>query len=173
MEEAFLRFPHITEQIFEKVTNASLTKCRLVSDSWQTMIDTQKEIWIRKIKIHIDCSQVTVKKILRIKNTGRLIALANQIQQLYTKEDFPLHSAAKNGYLEIWHLIVENVQEKNLRNHNGETPLHYAAQNGHLEICRLIIEKIQEKNPKHQSGWTPLHSAAENGHLEICQLMNL
>ena len=35
IEEIFSRFPHIGEQIFEKLSNQSLTKCRKVNHNWQ------------------------------------------------------------------------------------------------------------------------------------------
>ena len=39
MEEAFLRFPHLPEQIFEKLDNKSLTDSRAVGISRQNFID--------------------------------------------------------------------------------------------------------------------------------------
>ena len=48
MEEVHLRFSHITEQIFEKLDNNGLSKCRKVSIVWQDIVDDQKEIWMRK-----------------------------------------------------------------------------------------------------------------------------
>ena len=88
MEEASLRFPHLTDQIFEKLDNVSLTKCRKISNWWQYMIDNRKEVWIRKIKIHINCSQAYVKSILRKKNTETLAVLANEIQQLWLNHKY-------------------------------------------------------------------------------------
>ena len=45
------RFPHIFEQIFEKLDDEGLTKCREVSRSWKSVIDEKKFPWIRIIKI--------------------------------------------------------------------------------------------------------------------------
>ena len=39
MEEAFLRFPHIPEQIFEQVDFESLVNSRLIAKSWKQFID--------------------------------------------------------------------------------------------------------------------------------------
>ena len=67
-----------------------------------------------------------------------------------------LHRAVQDEEnLEICRLIIENVEEKNPKDHYGVTPLHRAAKEGHLEICRLIIENVEEKNPKRDNGWTP------------------
>ena len=45
MEEAHLRFPHITEKVFKKIDLKNLLKCRDVSNFWRSMIDQQKEFW--------------------------------------------------------------------------------------------------------------------------------
>ena len=42
MEEAFLRFPHLPEQIFKKLDNKSLTNSRVVGISWQNFIDDKE-----------------------------------------------------------------------------------------------------------------------------------
>ena len=39
MDEIFLRFPHLDEQIFEKIDNKSLTNSRVVQRSWHNFID--------------------------------------------------------------------------------------------------------------------------------------
>ena len=46
MEEAHLRFPHITEEVFKKIDLKNLLKCRDVSNFWESMIDKHKEFWI-------------------------------------------------------------------------------------------------------------------------------
>ena len=68
MEEASLRFPHLTEKILEKLDNQSLTKCRKISNDWKKIVRTQKDYWIRKITGHTNCSQATVKNVLRKSN---------------------------------------------------------------------------------------------------------
>ena len=39
------RFPHIAEQIFEKIKKESLKICRLLSKSWLQYIDNQNLLW--------------------------------------------------------------------------------------------------------------------------------
>ena len=165
MEVLSLRFPHIIENMFKKLDNKTLIKCRKLSNSWQDMIDNQKEVWIRRIQNNTNCSQTSLKNILRKKKVESLNALAIETYQFCTK-NFPLHSVAKEGHLEAYLLMFENVQDKNPIDFHGITPLHYAAQNGHLEVCQLILENVQEKNPKSNDGWTPMHYAAQNGHKE-------
>ena len=49
MEEAFLRFPHIPEQIMEELDCKSLTNARLVAISWKEFIDEREHRWYRKV----------------------------------------------------------------------------------------------------------------------------
>ena len=44
IEEAFLRFPHIGEQILEKLDDKSLFKCQKVSKPWQEFITENKKV---------------------------------------------------------------------------------------------------------------------------------
>ena len=50
MEEAFLRFPHLSERIFDSVDNKSLSNCKGVSKSWYDYLDAQKFLETRIIK---------------------------------------------------------------------------------------------------------------------------
>ena len=73
--------------------------------------------------------------------------------------------------IEICHLIIDNVQEKNPASMEGGMPFHFAAGRGDLKICHLIINTVLEKNPACKEGGTPLHCAAGKGHLEISRLI--
>ena len=41
MDEAFLRFPHLGIQIFEKLDDKNLAKCKEVTRSWSNFIDNE------------------------------------------------------------------------------------------------------------------------------------
>ena len=71
----------------------------------------------------------------------------------------------------VCHLLLDNIEEKNLAANDGWTSLDYAAQDRHLQVCQLLFDNIEEKNPAANNGWTPLHSAAYNGHLQVFQLL--
>ena len=45
MNEAFLRFPHLPEQFFEKLDFESLANARLVAISWKEFIDVREHRW--------------------------------------------------------------------------------------------------------------------------------
>ena len=50
MEQAFFRFPHLSENIFDSLDNKSLADCKEVSESWYFYLDAQKFLQPRIIK---------------------------------------------------------------------------------------------------------------------------
>ena len=53
MQEVFLRFPHLSEIIFDSLDNKSLANSKEVSKSWYFYLDTQKFQQPRIIKANI------------------------------------------------------------------------------------------------------------------------
>ena len=47
MEEVLLRFPHLSENIFDSLDNKSLADCKEVSKSWYFYLDGQKFLQLR------------------------------------------------------------------------------------------------------------------------------
>ena len=43
-------FPHIIEQIFQKLNEESIGSCRKVNKSWQIVIDNQNILWVKLVK---------------------------------------------------------------------------------------------------------------------------
>ena len=50
MENVLCTFPHIFQQILDKLDQKSLADCRLVEKSWLYFVDNSKSNWIRMIK---------------------------------------------------------------------------------------------------------------------------
>ena len=82
MEEAYLRFPHLIEQILAKLNNQKLTKCRLINKLWKNMIDNQKEPLIRKIQVRTNFSYKSVIRILSKNNLKKIYDVAKQVQKI-------------------------------------------------------------------------------------------
>ena len=91
MEETFLRFPYLSEQIFKRVDHKSLVKCRKISKSWQNKIE--KDVWIRKLQKITKCSKAFVKKILMKKTIKSLIKLDTGIHKLIREYHHLSHNA--------------------------------------------------------------------------------
>ena len=153
-----------------------------------------KDYW-RIIKHYTNCSDELMKDLAKNKKDVKEIASNLDVifkrfpkgtrqSNNYIKKwvDTPLHSAADTGALNSYHLIMENVADKNPLNPNwyptekgliysGTTPLHLAAIHDDFDLFKLIFDNVDDKNPKDEKKNTPFHFAAGNGNLEICQLI--
>ena len=112
METLILGFPQILEEIFEKLDNESLTKCREVQKSWKKLIDDRRYPWIRIVNI---------PKILSGGNTY-------------------LHIAAKYGQIEVLNEIISEEGDKDPKNERGSTPFLVACQYGQSELVKMLIK---------------------------------
>ena len=83
------RFALVAEQIFEYLDKKTLIKCRKVSKSWKICINERNLPWV-----HV----VNIPTILKSKETH-------------------LHIAAKTGQSKTFKKILENEEDKNIRNH--------------------------------------------------------
>ena len=61
MEEVLLRFSLLAKEIFNKLDNESLTRCRKVCKFWKTFLDNNQILWLRIIKSY-EKNQVTFKE---------------------------------------------------------------------------------------------------------------
>ena len=50
MEVIFSRFAHLSEQIYDSLSNADITNCKEVDRSWCSYLEGQKFVEIRKIE---------------------------------------------------------------------------------------------------------------------------
>ena len=114
MQDLVLKFPHLPEQIFQKLDIESLFKCRAVTKSWQDIIDERNYPWLRI---------VTIPTILNEGNTY-------------------LHLAAAVGQIEAFKTAVNEEENKNIKNEKGQTSFHLACMHGRSEIVQVLLENI-------------------------------
>ena len=56
----------------------------------------------------------------------------------------PLHTAAKNGHLDVCKHLLDNIQNKMPKTLNGKTPAMVASENGHVEVSKYLnSEKLR------------------------------
>ena len=164
MEEVLSNYPYITNKIFVKLDNVSLSKCRKVSGSWKSVIDKQKEVWIRKIQMNTKFSQASVRNTLQTKNVESLVFLAHQSQKVcseYHKNQFnestdlhqqdAVYQTTENDAFQVCQLIFEKNEEKSIHEKLYEIPLHYASNHKHSEMCWSLYEDFRGKNPKYDN----------------------
>ena len=116
MNGLFLRFPHLMEQILQKLDNKSLVKSREVTRIWKKLIDQKKYPWIRIVKF---------PTILQGGNTY-------------------LHLAAKDNQIDTFKVILNDEANKNLVNNKGYTPFLIACLFGRVRIAELLMKTSAE-----------------------------
>ena len=167
MEEIVLRFPHLSDGIFNLLDNESLNKSRKVDKCWNIYIANQKFYNIRIIKAILErCQQVWILE--RFKQVGPAwnTLFANSTTSMITD----LLKAVQLFYMEqkMSHRMTNCTIFYSLNMPKGITPLHIAAYSGNLDLLKSILGRNQEYQ---KDGWgcTPLYYAAHNGHLEMCE----
>ena len=197
IEEIFWRFPHLGTQIFEKLDNSNLVKCREISTWWKKFVDNDKTFWIQQIQEHISMSNPSVTKTLQKENYERLQELANSSKESFDSamrrckdkekpDTFELlhslllktrllsigYNSSDNKPLSLVKLIIDNLENKNpwLEN-SGLNALSQAARLGNMELYELISKELDEKNPIDIYGYTPLHYAVRYENYNICQFI--
>ena len=196
MEVVLLRFPHIGSQIFDQLDNPFLTKCREVSDSWNSFIDNEKLPWIRMIIQHIKPLASPWKKFLQKSNYESLVEIASSVIQYYKEfncvpeNTVPLHFAAMTGKTEIIERLLQKQSQLNKIRGAGiceeawqvtsrEISDYYE---GGVRPKLLSQHKKKKKFELEKTNWipemeidsfqcTPLHYAARNGHLTAYQVI--
>ena len=68
MENLSMKYPHLSESIFNKIDNLTLNICRRMSTIWCGFIDEQRSTWIRTLQKHVknfEESPETWKKVVQ------------------------------------------------------------------------------------------------------------
>ena len=187
MEVLNIRFPHLSEMIFDHLHNHSLANCNVVSKAWSIYIGEQKFYGIRIIK-------ETVKKFHRLSqpwfevfkkaNTENIVELKSCLNHFHevrkqkrhgvfncNKEVTPLHVSAGAGNILLYESIHKFAKNKQPKTEHGFEPVIYAINKSHEEMAVFIIQRMVDKNPESKYGFTVLHIAAKYGLVEVCELI--
>lgn len=148
MKDLILRFPHLMEEILQKLDNKSLVKSREVAKIWQEFIDETKYPWVRIVKIPT------------------------------IREDLPhtyLHLAAKHSQIDVFEEILDGEADKNLVDCEGYTPFLIACLYGQIRIAEVLMTKSVELKidlcRKSKWGITAFHLACISGNSELAEMI--
>ena len=162
MDEILLRFPHLGQQIFEKLDSNMLARCVEVKRQWKTFLNEEKLPII---------STTALKQVLRKRDLKKLDREVQVVYDKYGKmwpgRSYGLHTAAEYGHLAICQLIIE----KDGSEETALSALRFAAKNGYLDVCKLLIESGAEKHPRNNSGETPLEMAMELKYFNVAAFL--
>ena len=147
INKIILRFPHLMEQILQKLDNEGLAKSREVARSLQIFIDAKMYSWLHIVKIPT------------ILNEGNTY----------------LHFAAKHGQIDVFKVILENETDKDLSNYSGFTPFLFSCLAGHVNITKMLIQKSYklkiDLRRTNKYGDTAIHLACISGNSKLAELI--
>ena len=146
MDALKLRFPHLSEQIFQKLDNESLFKSREVARSWVNLIDGRNYSW------------------LRIVNSPTIL----------DKRNTYLHLAAETGQFEAFKTAFGEEEDKNVKNERGETQFHRVCENGRFKIAQLLLKHNDLEfnvNAEDDFGNTAVSLACYKGHSDVVKIL--
>ena len=149
MDEVFLRFLHLAEQIFENLDDASLLRSRVVARTWKGFIDYKDYPLTRIQKMVADLRE-------NCKDDGSLPWLSFKT---------PLQLACGKGQVNLAKAIMTNSArlgiELNAKNWVGRTAFHLACYNGHSNVAEMLMKNsVQfniELNTKDNGDTTAFH----------------
>ena len=128
MDDLFLRFQHIPEQIFEELNFESLMNARLVAPSWEQFIDDRAHKWS---------------------------SFKDQMAELKKKCGYggtPFHYACQNGQKDIAEIIMKNSAKFNIdlkaQNNDGFTAFHLVCICGHSSDHVKTTEMLMKNSAK-------------------------
>ena len=128
MEEVFARFPHISDMIFDQLTNRYLARCKVISKSWCNYLDNHKITYIRIIKQNIkssDCNRP-----------------AREVESLLNNVKHPPSQYRIDGKvhrMECWKSLIQKRNQKPLIDEN-EKPWKEYYKRGSTESVRYFAK---------------------------------
>jgi ankyrin repeat protein len=146
MEGLMLRFPHLPDQIFQKLNNESLFKCREVSSSWQNTIDGKNYPWLRIVNIPT--------------------ILQNKISYH--------HLAVETGQIEAFKTAFREEEDKNIKNYHGATSFQLACMNGCFKMVEFLLKNTNLEfnvDAKDDLGNTAFVLACYKGHSNVVMIL--
>ena len=166
MEEVFLRFPHLSENIFGSLNNEFLAKSKEVCQSWYDYLDNQNFLEIRANKV-----KLVIETVERLENVAKDYQPDWQLQEksfsVETKK--AMIDDARNGNFDLVH---EKILQNLILLYYPMNAFLDAAICGHFVVVKYLVDKALsefEKNPFIDASYkvTPLHIASVHGRIEI------
>ena len=163
IEETFLRFPHLGEQILENLDNQSLLECKQVSKQWSDFINETKALPIKLLQEYTFIPVAQLKKSLQNHDKRIIQKLANcainELKNMPTPGNIGqarlINQMMSKKYLHniqyfLIELMLKNITDENLTKQPNKwfnDLLIVAVSNGHYPICKFITENLKDMGP--------------------------
>ena len=172
---------NVAQNIFLFLDRETLLNCRLVSQSWKTILDNPS-FWMKKSCGLTKKLEKSWKKLFGLFLNDDIflekraaLCLNKMLSHKESHFQSPLQIASEFGDLTLVNFIIENLEFLNQEEENYFQILPAitaAASNGHNEIVKVLINITSKPNePNSGSKRTPLHFAAYNGHTEVVRTL--
>lgn len=112
----------------------------------------------------------TALSIAKEKENYKIVRMLNLIKNSNNNKN-TLFYAAKNGYINVFKLLVSKGHDVNAQNEEGLTPLMLASIEGHTKLVEFLISEGCDVSLSDNSGGTALMWAMLNGKLDIVKLI--
>mgnify|MGYP001443371261 CR=1 FL=1 len=181
MQDVLPRFPHLPEQIFQKLNNESLSKCREATKSWKNIIDGKNYPWLRIVDIPRKLKKGNTYLHLAAES-GHIEAFKEALSEEEDKnmKNKSFHLACKNGRTNIVQLLLKYTElevdwiDLNAKTKNGYTAFHWACIRGHLNIIGFLMENAAaldiNLNATTKSGKTAFHLACKRSTSDVVKI---
>ena len=122
MESFYKRFPHIGAQIFDSLDDHTLSNCKETSEEMQEILENQKFIWVRRLRIfngHFEKFKKSWIEAINKTPVERVRKLTFSVQKFFRKyncyKDFekqlaPLHIVAALGDFHLFKYIFSRFK---------------------------------------------------------------
>ena len=199
MEEVFLRFPHLSEDIFNNLDNETLANCEEASKVWFAYLYDQNFLCLRRVEMikeiiekfhqladnglywtyefHAAFETTSVKKILDAARMGDFEAsqkyMMEGIEHVFHKDD--AHRLRNSNTPLSWAVstgcfdIVKCIVENTKDSGYPEKTERITGVGGLFDTLRYLKYKISEFISK--NSFSPLHLAAGLGHFDIAKYL--
>ena len=141
------RFPHLAEQILQKLDNEGMAKSREVQQVWQTFIDERDYSWLRIV----------------------------DIPTVLPKEKTYFHLAAEHGQIDAFKMILNEDNNADPKDDWGETPYLMACLKGHINIASMLMKKSRELkidlNRSNNGGLSAFHLSCQEGNSNVAKMI--
>ena len=116
MDKIMSRFPHLMEEIFHKLDDKGLVKCREVSRTLQEFVDIKEYPWLRIVKI------------------------PTRLEKGITY----LNIAVKYGQFGMFEWILDSETDKKALHEKSSSSFLHACYFGHVIIAEMLLNKLDE-----------------------------
>jgi len=102
----------------------------------------------------------------------RLLDSGININQCGFAGNTALHTAARDGNIEVLKVLLEHGANPDVLNTGSSTPLHVAAYHARLEAIKILIQYNADPNIKNLDGHTVYHTARVLQHKNVLDFLN-